>query len=364
MVKAQKISSVQLISLLLLSRIYGIFSYSPSANKSIDGSVMLLSLLISFGMTYLLILPAYFLLRKHPGNCLIQSCMDISPVMGKIIAFLMGITFLYVACEAVGQFEYFMTTAVFPGKGTMVFFILLALTACYFVYMGIEPISRVSSILVVIILVALGILALELSKEIHLVNICSPLISGWKAVFFGAFFSLFHNLELVALLMMIPFTNGDMEKIFLKYNLWALGIFELVDFLVVTVLSSYARTRTLPIFTLSSATTFFFVQSLDAVYNCLWSFIALIRTSLYLFLAVRAFHLCFDTQIKKAALPLCTLLLLAGGFVLSQWLQLFNFTYSLIASGFFVFIVLLVIPTLIQIVDWFLKKKRQKGVRS
>lgn len=362
MVKAQKINSAQLLSLLVLSRIYSIFSYSPSSNKTVDGSVMLLSLLLSFALTYLLILPAYLFLKKHPGSCLIESCLSVSPLAGKLVAGLMGVTFLYVSCEAVAQFEYFMTTAVFPGKGTMVFFILLSLTACYFVCMGIEPIARVSSILVVIILGALGILALTLLKEVHLVNVTSPLMDGWKTVFFGAFFSLFHNLELVAILMMIPYTNGNMKSIFLKYNLWALAIFELVDFLVVTVLSSYARTRTLPIFTLASATTLSFIQSLDAIYNCLWSFIALIRTSLYLFLAVRSFAICFGSQAKKAALPICTVLLLLGGFALSQWLLLFDFTYALVASGLFVCAVLLVIPTLMQAIA--LAKQKRKEAAS
>ncbi|MBR5486164.1 MAG: GerAB/ArcD/ProY family transporter [Oscillospiraceae bacterium] len=345
MIRTQKINAAQLTALLVLSRIYSIFSYSPSISKNFDGSVLLLALPISFVLTCLIAVPCFYFTKNRTDLCLYQQLHTAFPKFGKAFGIFMGLVFLYICCETVSQFEYFMTTVAFPSKGNLIFLILLTVTACYFALMGIEPIARSCWILAFFVGASLVFLALCLVRDIDLVNICSPFLNGVKPVFSSACIICFHNLELIALFSLLPNLNTDVKKTVLGYNLISLIIFEIMDILILCVLSDYAHTRTLPVFTLANAASVSFMQSMDAFYNSLWTFIALTRTSLYLFLAAKTFSLCLGWHYKKVSVPVCSISAAVLGILLAKYIELFSFTYSLIASGVFTAIILLVLPT-------------------
>ncbi len=344
MLRTQKINASQITALLVLSRIYSIFSYSPSIGKNFDGSVLLLALPLSFVMTCLIAVPCFYFTKDRPDLCLYQRLHTAFPQFGKAVGIFIGLVFLYICCETVSQFEYFMTTVAFPSKGNLIFLILLTVTACYFALMGIEPIARSCWILALFVGASLAFLALCLVRDIDLINIYSPFLNGVKPVFSSACIICFHNLELIALFSLLPNLNADVKKAILGYNLLSLIIFEVMDILILCVLSDYAQTRTLPVFTLANAASVSFMQSMDAFYNSLWTFIALTRASLYLFLAAKTFSLCLGWHYKKVSVPVCGIFTAALGIWLSKYIRLFSFTYSLIASGIFTSLILLVLP--------------------
>ncbi|MEG1870161.1 MAG: GerAB/ArcD/ProY family transporter [Oscillospiraceae bacterium] len=344
MVDKQRISCGQLICLLTLSRIFYIFTYIPSVNQMLNGSIMLLCLPLSTALSFIIIMPSYYFLKKSKGHCLVDGCNAISPASGKTAAAVLAVYFLFIAAQTVSQFEYFMTSAVYHGKGTMTFFIILSLVAAYFVYMSIEPISRAAGIIMFVVVISLGVMFFTLLGHVNLVNVISPFYEGVKEVVKVSVFAAFRNTELVALLMMLPYTNGNFKKIFVGYQLWALLLLELITFFTLTVLGNFARTTNYPVYSLSTITGFSFLQGLDAIYNCIWVFIALIRTAFYLFLTVRCIGLFCDNRFKKSYLPISTFVLLIIGCILSNNTELFVASYKLISNGFIIASVVFIIP--------------------
>lgn len=350
MKKPSLIDSRQLVAMLVMSRIFSLCTFRPFSADTVNGSVVLLALLFSFAAEFALIIPCMLFLKKHPNMGLMEACYQTSRPLGHVVAALLLLLCLFIAGETVGQFEYFMTTAIYPYSTNMVFAVLLSVVASYFVMVGIEAFSRTALLLFVVTIAAFAVLFCTLIEQVQLVNVVSPFFYGTKDIIRSTVTNLFHNVEVIACVALAPYIKGGIGKAFIRYNIWILGLFELITFIAVTVLGDFAGTRMFPIYTLSAIAGVSFVERLDSLYTCIWIFMALIKATLYLFLAVRACSFLVANRMRPVLTPICGLLMLGLAIVLSNNIHLFTNSYLIIASGLPVLLMMLVIPILAQVI--------------
>lgn len=67
-IRVPKIKAAQLSALLILSRMFIILIFLPNTHHSVGGSVAILSIIVGFFLTFLVMIPLFFLLRQYPRN--------------------------------------------------------------------------------------------------------------------------------------------------------------------------------------------------------------------------------------------------------------------------------------------------------
>ena len=83
---ANKIGTLQLVALLILSRLFILLIYVPNTHNAVVGTPALLGILLGGVLTCVALLPAYLLFRQCPGMDLQQIARQFSPGLGKVTA--------------------------------------------------------------------------------------------------------------------------------------------------------------------------------------------------------------------------------------------------------------------------------------
>ena len=80
-IRVPQIKAAQLSALLILSRMFIILIFLPNTHHSVGGSVAILSIIVGFFLTFLVMIPLFFLLRQYPGMNLQQVAKQLDDVI-------------------------------------------------------------------------------------------------------------------------------------------------------------------------------------------------------------------------------------------------------------------------------------------
>lgn len=310
-----KVANRSVAAMLVLSRLFLLLMYSPEKDPQLRSSGYLLMILVGYGLVVLSLVPAWLLLRQRPEQGLAEAAGLLWPASRKVVALSFGLLCLAAVVETAVQFEFFMTSAVYPDVSHWMVLAIFLLAAGYLGWLGLEALSRLAVVVLVLTVLSFAVVFAGVNQEIDLLNLYSPLYYGWGPVLRSAvrFWGL--HVEAAAFLLLIPRLQSPRPwKTFLWYTGISLAVLEGILFVVNGVLGSFGRTRTFPIYTVFSLSGSSIFYRMDYIHIVSWVAISLVRAVLYLILGAQMLGQLLPLSARPAALWL--LLGAAGGFCL------------------------------------------------
>ena len=171
MSRSVRINSLQLLSMLLVSRFFTMLVAVPNRRYALSGSDALLPPLFSVLLMALLLLPLIFLMKRHPQQSLTQIAEMYLPKGKPLILLCLLLFCLLTAIAAASQSEYFVSTALYPNAKRHWVLILFVLVVWYMVSMGIEAISRVSLLVCGLIVLSFALIFTGVLSEVDWLNL-------------------------------------------------------------------------------------------------------------------------------------------------------------------------------------------------
>lgn len=360
--KSAKISSKQLIAMMLLSRLFILLIYVPSSRHVAEGSASLLIILTSYLFTFVAMIPAWLLLKHYPRLDMAGAAAMISPKLKKPVAALFYILCLAVAAETMAQFELFMTTVIYPQANKIYVTLIFAAAVVYMVYLGLEAITRASLVVLVLVVATALILFFGLARFIDTVCLFTPLYDGVKPIVMGTFLGFAQNTELVALVLLLPYLNTEKPaKSFAWFSSLSSLALAAVGFVAITVLGNYGKTRSFPVYTLSAISGSEIFYRFDFFHIVAWVSISMMRAALYLFLASQLLSTLTNGKLGKWVYAVNVVIVTAVAIVCSQSMEVFSLLYRATASGLPIYLLLAVLPLILLFMRALAKKKKGGG---
>lgn len=354
-----KISSAQMVTLLVLARLFILLIFIPSTHKSVVGTASLLSVVLGYLLTIVALLPAYFLIRKNPNMNLHEIASQTSPTMGKVAAVGFYLTCMAVTVETVTQFNIFLTDAVYPRASQLGVEIIFCAAVLYIAFLGLEALSRASSVILILSIAASALIGFGLWKFFDTLNIISPFYDGISVVIQGSTMYFTQNVELIAFALLLSNLNSTTaKKTFLKYHTLISVMLIAVGFASIIVLGNYAGTRNFPIYTmfvLSGSNVFY---RFDYILIAIWVGTAMMRSALYLILSSRMLNELTGRHFGKKLIVVNTIFVLILSMMSLENIKLFVSIYRFLASGIPVYFLVLLLPLTLMLIQW--KKSKQE----
>lgn len=210
-----RISSVQLLFLLLIADLATSFLYVPAITTKGAGPDAWISLLVPATLYALMVaLVCVLLARRFPNEVFTQYLPKIvGKIPGKILGFLYIGVFIHITSVMVIEGAQFINTNFLIQTPVLVLQLVLAGVAVYGVYLGIEVIARHNEIVFPIFVFSLAILIILVVKDINPSNFLPILENGWMPVLKGSMTPAAWRGEVFIVLMLFPYLNQKNEGV-------------------------------------------------------------------------------------------------------------------------------------------------------
>lgn len=362
--KMNKISSYQVILLIIIYRVIIAFSYLPIVNTPPGNQDIWIMLLLSIPYTLIIGFPMIYLSNKFNDLTIIEYS---EKILGKYIGKIVGIYytgFLLMSCVIiVATFVEILDTTMFIETPTWVTAIIMLLTCTYISYKGLEPIARGAEVFVPFILGVI-LLFIILGYNIYDFTVLLPVLkdSTFKELNVGAIDRSIKFSDIIILAMVTPHLERkeDIKKIYVKSIIYSLIIILLLTITTQAALGiEYAKHTIFPFFTFNRLINLFdFIQRIDVLSVVGWIMGNIGKIAGYLYFTTVAFRQTINKQknqpyiIPMAIIILITTVLIKNKRSLLSAGKLLEYVI-LVTSAITIFI----IPLITVIVYFFRRKK-------
>lgn len=208
-----RISSVQLLFLLLIADLATSFLYVPAITAKAAGPDAWISLILVVTVFALAVAAVCTSLAKRfPFQVFTEYLPE---VIGRIPGKLLGVCyigfFVHITSVMVVEGAQFVKTNFLTETPLLVLELVLAGVAVYGVYQGIEAIARHNEIVFPIFVLSISILILLVIKDINMNNYLPVMENGFVPVFKGAMTPGTWRGEVFIILMLFPYLNQKEE---------------------------------------------------------------------------------------------------------------------------------------------------------
>ncbi|NPV90045.1 MAG: endospore germination permease [Firmicutes bacterium] len=208
-----RISSVQLMLLLIMLDGATGFFYAPSLVARTAGNSGWISLLVVasvFGL--LVVLVSVALGRRFPDQAFPEYLPEVlGRSLGKLLAGSYALILLHLLAVIISESTIFIHVAFFRETSPWVLDLMVVTVVAYGVYLGIEVIARQNELVFPIWLFSLLVLLLLAAKDIRLDNLRPVLENGYLAVLKGSLVPVCWREEVFLLLFLYPYLNQKCE---------------------------------------------------------------------------------------------------------------------------------------------------------
>lgn len=348
-----KITTWQFFSLLLLSRLLSLLTFSPIYTKAVLSSDFLVAGGIGFVFICIASLPIYFLHKKNPDKDILDLSYEISPIFSKIVAVVYGLIFVFYVFSTLARLDLFVGTIIFPESNTFFFVFLSVALACYAASLGLEPLGRAGVMsLFVFALSFLFIFATMVSK-VDLNNFSPVFYNGLAPVFEQGWSVTVRFIEIAVMAVLLPRVKGQTKKGFFISILIFEIFFQLVFFFLIGGLGNFAFTQLFPVHAIAVLSEFTVFERLDVILTGVWILSAFIEISFMLYvyssLFAKAFKPKHTNYYIAAAGAVVVLLQMITSRRISAFLTIVNPTVKTVVFAVAVLIVPLFILVTLQV---------------
>ena len=271
-----KISSYQVILIIIIYRVIIAFTYLPIVNSPPGNQDIWIMLLLSIPYTIVIGLPILYLSNKFNDLTIIEYT---EKILGKVIGKITGIYytgFLLMFCIIlVATLVEILDTTMFVETPTWVIAIIMLLTCAYISFKGLEPIARGAEIFVPFIL-GVVLLFMVLGYNNYDFTVLLPVLkdSTFKELNIGALDRSIKFSDIIILAMITPHLERkeDLNKVYIKSIVYSIIIVLLLTITTQAALGiEYAKHTSFPFFTFNRLIDLFdFIQRIDVLSVIAW----------------------------------------------------------------------------------------------
>jgi len=358
-IKLPKISSSQLIIMLVISRMFSMFTYKPTG-YNISATAAAIAVAISVVINILIFTPTLMLLKKYEGRN-VSDCAYLNfGSMGKIYSFLTLVICLFLSIECLTQFEIFMTSTIYMTASPVFFIIPMMLVVVYICRLGIESMARMANFVFGGLLFTVIAIAIAVAPEINTVwaeSVSSKDVSGFFEFLAE---NVCNTTEIIPFMLLASNTKGNLKKGTVWFCVIIGVLFQLISFLSFTVLGNYRETVMFPFYTVAAMAESTLTERFNSAYTVLWVFMAAVKLCVYLLVAAKSLREFF--LYKNDTVPL----FISGSIVVfitlftTQKITYVNAMYHFILSGIPIILLALVYPIAILIAQKSRERRRNK----
>lgn len=260
--------------LLFVSRIVVTLTYVQGVSVGNFGADMLISIAISMVLLIALSLPAYFCVKKEK-----------SPLDNRLFSVLYSLYFCFFSALSISRFAYFSSSKMNTELSMVVVIILVALSATYGAYLGIESIGRFGFICTILLGITLvGVLGLNV-HNFHEANFYPLVVNTKMDIIKNSILFTCNSVAPTYLLALSGKVNGRVAKpYFLALVVSYSAIFLLVVFCL-GVMGNSAGLQSYPMYALFQLASIGAFARLDMLHTAFWILAVLLKSSILTFCA-------------------------------------------------------------------------------
>ena len=288
----QKVITVpQLFGILFISRMIVNITYNPFIASTGEVIDHVLSALATFLLTFLMILPLWFLYRQDSACNVIDHSVFLLGKAAIVVAALYVLYFLLAGCYVLSFFDTFVANVMSPKTSLWMLSGAVMITAGYGAIRGAEALARTSGILLIGICAALLFVICALLPKVDPVNYTPPLYDGTQGFWDGIVLMVSRNTAIPMLALLLPLAKGKKKKGFVVWNAATYFTICLMLLLMQGALGDYLKTQIFPIYAATSIAEIGMFKRLDALYLGIWT--------TGLFVQMAAFLLCISLCVTR-----------------------------------------------------------------
>ena len=353
----EKISAFQFFVILFLSRMLTTVTYISSYTKDIRLADMLVQPIFRITIGIAIMLPVYFLYKKHRDKNVLDLVRDRSTKLSKVLATIYVITFFYFTVTTIARLDLFAGTVVFPETDVDYMLIFVIIFCCYGAFLGFEALGRSAVLSAVLVIPAIIFILVALVSKVDLLNFTPVFYNGVMPVAKTAVDSVGQTVEYAIIAIALPRVNGKVKSGFFLWLIAQTLIMAILFFFAMTVMGNYAGTQLFPFHTLASLAEFAMFDRLDAIFTGVWIMCAFIKAGLLIYLQADILKKEFSKLKTTTILVLIGGLAIISNFIIAGGIQRFNFVDSSVVKIIVTGITAFLIPLIVLI---FCKKGRAK----
>ena len=339
-----KISAFQFFVMLFLSRTLTTVTYLSSYTESIRLSDMLIQPIFRIIIGTLIMLPLYFLYKRHKGKNILEIVNDKSKILGKLLSVIFVLYFFYFTVVTIARLDLFAGTIVFPETDVDYMLIMAIILCCYGAYLGLEALGRSSVISAVLVVPALIFIMLTLVKKVDLMNLTPLFYNGVMPVVKVSVDAVGQTVEYGIIALMMPRVTGNYRKGYYIWLLSQVSLMAVMFFFAATVMGNYAGTQLFPFHTMASLAEFSMFSRLDAIFTSVWIMCAFIKAGLLIFLQTEILTTYFSKFKRVHYLIAIGIITIIANLLVSQQVEWFTIIDNSIIKIIFTGISVAIIP--------------------
>ena len=332
MIRLPKISSSQLFIMLLISRMFSIFTYKP-LKFNIGFGTATAAIIVSAIINILIFVPALLLIEKFKGRNIVDSAGLVHNNGAKIYSFLILITCTFLCTETLAQFEIFMASTIYITWAPIFFIVPTILVCAYLCRLGVESLARLSGYVfggLVFSIIAIAFAAIE---KINTVWIEPAVFDNSKGFWEYVADNVFHTTEIIPFLFLSSYSKGNLKKGTVFFSVGVASLFEIVSFLVISTLGNYRQTVLFPFYTVSAMGQTTLSERFNAAFITLWVFMAVIKLCVYLLVSAKALRQISNFKNDTIPLLISSAAIIVASFFVTEQISYVNVMYSIIVTG-------------------------------
>lgn len=361
-----KIYTYQAIFLITINRMMVPLTYAPLIKSEYANQDTWFIILLSIPYTIMISLPLLYLSSRFSGKNLLEFTEIImGKYIGRILAIIYGIVFLFFLIFFTGTFIEILESALYPNTPTWVNLSIVTVTTLYIVNKGSINIARLSEVVFPIILFIFFMLLL-LGLENYDFDVFLPILkdSNFKQLNLGAIFNSLVHMDILILAMLASNLEKkkDVNKVF-TYSVLFSSIITVLSTVVVqsTLGIAYTKHANFPFYTYARLIKIGDTMGFDLLYVISWIIGSILRLCVYFHTCTVVFGKVFNTRNQRTYIPIIIVMTIIVLYIKGRRTivtkivlpQVFIITVTIIS--------IIIIPAIVLITYFFRRNSLQKS---
>lgn len=358
--KTSKISVWQLFSVILLSRLLTLLTYTTFGLDRMHNADFFASVLFCTAFVALFSTMVFIQSKLFPEKDMTDIAYIASPLLSKGVSVCYAFYFIFAALTTLVRLELFVSSIVFPDTDSTLFAVICIIAACYAATLGIEGIGRASVLSLAIFNAAFLFIVLTMADEIDFVNFSPIFFDGITPSIKAGLNSATRTVEVVMLTALLPKTKGKPMRI---YTAWLLvfAVYKLILFFCTFGgLGDYALTQLFPVYAMSVLSEVGVFRRFDVLLTGVWILSAFIKISLLFYLQAELLQKSFRKSWRIGYILIAGALVLIVQIGMGGTFADYFFSTTLLTRTLFYAAFTLVLPGVVLLAAYRKGKKRHE----
>ncbi len=317
-----RISTVQLVCLMTISSITLTITCSASLLGGNDLTDNLLSCVIAFLCNFLLVIPAFLLLRNRSDCALLLQSESAGRWLLWIAAIFYVLYFLFADMQYLASFQFFLGNAFRPAVPTWIFSAMILLAAVYSAVKGLEAMGRTALIILVLFFCGVAVIAALLLSDIKSEHFMPLFYNGGGQTISGTAFYLSGSSSVAVYALLFSAAKGRRRLGFCIWNLLTCSTAMLILFLVIGTLGNYANLQLFPFYTAATLAELGTFQRMDSIFICIWLIGLFLKLAVDIYCIAHCINQLTPKPLDTISKPIAGIFILIGTVIIGnqQWL--------------------------------------------